>query len=223
VLVYVYGGPHAQVVVDGWGGIYTLWHQLMAQRGFLVFNLDNRGSAGRGKGWENAIYRQFGDRELQDQLLGVEYLRSLPYVDSRRIGIWGWSFGGYMACVALTRAPDVFRAGAAVAPVTDWLNYDTIYTERYMDLPKNNPDGYRQSSPVHFAGQLGGRLLLVHGTADDNVHLQNTIQMSKALIDAGRPFQLMLYPQMEHGIRSRECRIHLFKMIGEFMEAELRN
>jgi len=222
VLIYVYGGPHAQVVADNWSGAYYLWHQLMAQRGFVVFSLDNRGSAGRGKAWENTIYRRLGERELQDQLLGVEYLKTLPYVDPLRIGIWGWSYGGYMTCLAMTRAPGVFRAGVAVAPVTDWLDYDTIYTERYMDLPQSNPDGYRQSSPVHFAGQLSGKLFLVHGTADDNVHLQNTIQFSRRLIEAGRPFQLMLYPLMEHGIRSRESRVHLFEAMTEFWEDRLR-
>lgn len=222
VLVYVYGGPHAQVVADSWAGAYYLWHQLMAQRGFVVFSLDNRGSAGRGKAWENAIYRRLGDQELQDQLVGVEYLRTLPFVDAQRIGIWGWSYGGYMTCLAMTRAPGVFRAGVAVAPVTDWLDYDTIYTERYMDLPQSNPDGYRRSSPVHFAGELSGRFFLVHGTADDNVHLQNTVQFSRRLIEAGKPFQLMLYPLMEHGIRSPESRIHLFEAMTAFWECWLK-
>jgi dipeptidyl-peptidase-4 len=222
VLVYVYGGPHAQVVADSWAGAYYLWHQHMAQRGFVVFSLDNRGSAGRGKAWENAICRRLGEQELQDQLVGVEYLKTLPFVDARRIGIWGWSYGGYMTCLAMTRAAGVFQAGVAVAPVTDWLDYDTIYTERYMDLPQSNPDGYRQSSPVHFAGELSGRFFLVHGTADDNVHLQNTVQFSRRLIEAGKPFQLMLYPLMEHGIRSPESRVHLFEAMTAFWETWLR-
>ncbi len=222
VLVYVYGGPHAQVVADSWAGAYYLWHQLMAQRGFVVFSLDNRGSAGRGKAWENAIHRRLGEQELHDQLVGVEYLKTLPFVDAQRIGIWGWSYGGYMTCLAMTRASNVFRAGVAVAPVTDWLDYDTIYTERYMDLPQNNPDGYRQSSPVHFAGELTGQFFLVHGTADDNVHLQNTVQLSRRLIEAGKPFELMLYPLMEHGIRSPESRVHLFEAMIAFWETRLR-
>lgn len=222
VLVYVYGGPHAQVVADSWAGAYYLWHQLMAQRGFVVFSLDNRGSAGRGKAWENAIHRRLGEQELHDQLVGAEYLKTLPFVDAQRIGIWGWSYGGYMTCLAMTRASNVFRAGVAVAPVTDWLDYDTIYTERYMDLPQNNPDGYRQSSPVHFAGELTGQFFLVHGTADDNVHLQNTVQLSRRLIEAGKPFELMLYPLMEHGIRSPESRVHLFEAMIAFWETRLR-
>jgi dipeptidyl-peptidase-4 len=126
-----------------------------------------------------------------------------------------------MTCLAMTRAAGVFQAGVAVAPVTDWLDYDTIYTERYMDLPQNNPDGYRQSSPVHFAGELSGRFFLVHGTADDNVHLQNTVQFSRRLIEAGKPFQLMLYPLMEHGIRSPESRVHLFEAMTAFWETWL--
>jgi len=223
VIIYVYGGPHAQVVVHDWSATYYLWHQLMAQKGFIIFSLDNRGSGGRGKKWERAIYHKLGEQELSDQMIGVHYLRSLPYVDSQRIGIWGWSYGGTMTCLALTKQPDFFRAGAAVAPVVDWLNYDSIYTERYMGLPKNNEEGYRNSSPVHFVENLKSPLLLIHGTSDDNVHFQNAIQIFDALIKHNKQFQSICYPRMTHGIRDRKSRIHLFNLLTDFFEKQLKN
>jgi len=221
VLVYVYGGPGAQVVVDDWSPAYLLWHQLVAAKDCLVFSLDNRGSGGRGAAWERAVKGKLGQLELADQLAGVRYLKSLPYVDPERIGIWGWSYGGYMTCLALCAEPPVFRAGVAVAPVVDWRNYDTIYTERYLGLPADNPEGYREGSPVFQADRQEGAFLLAHGTADDNVHLQNAIQFNDALVKAGKQFQLMLYPGMEHGIRSRESRIHLFETMLAFLEEHL--
>jgi len=222
VLIYVYGGPHVQVVRREFGGKRHLWHQMLAQRGYLVFSMDGRGSYGRGHHWEEEIYRQMGKLELRDQLKGVEYLKSLPYVDSGRIGIWGWSYGGYMTLYALTHSKE-FVMGISVAPVTDWDFYDTIYTERYMSLPDLNPAGYRKSAPVNFAGDLSGELLLVHGTGDDNVHMQNTIQMTDALIDAGKDFDLMLYPQQQHGISPTNDRIHLYEKMTEFVEHHLGN
>ncbi len=222
-LIYVYGGPHAQVVVRDYSYAYSLWHQLLAQHGFVVFSLDNRGSTGRGKAWENSIYRNLGQRELADQMVGVRHLQGLPFVDPQRIGIWGWSYGGYMTCYALCNQPGVFRAGVAVAPVTDWRNYDTIYTERYMDLPDRNPDGYQSASPVHLADRIKGRLLLVHGTSDDNVHFQNSIQMIQAMVSRNVQFQFMPYPQMGHGISAKESRIHLFTMMLEFLDRNLRD
>lgn len=217
VIIYVYGGPHGQVVRNSFrSGKGNLWHQLMAQKGYIIFSLDNRGSWGRGHAWETAIYRCFGRRELQDQLCGVKYLRSLPYVDKDRIGIWGWSYGGYMTCYAMLNAPEVFKVGVAVAPVTDWRNYDTIYTERYMDRPQDNPDGYRESSPLTYASNLKGRLLIIHGTSDDNVHFQNAVQLVNELIKAKKQFELMIYPRQSHGISDRTSRIHLFTMITNY-------
>ncbi len=216
VIVYVYGGPRAQVVVNRWGGDRFLWHQLMAQRGFLIFSLDNRGSWGRGKAWELKIHRRLGYWEVKDQLAGVAYLKSLPYVDPQRIGIWGWSYGGYMTLMALFTAPEVFRTGIAVAPVTDWRNYDTHYTERYLERPQENPEGYRLSSPITYAAQVKVRFLLVHGMADDNVHVQDTVQLVDALIRARRPFDLMLYPGEKHGIRGPDARIHLFTLMTDY-------
>jgi dipeptidyl-peptidase 4 len=205
VVVHVYGGPHAQLVRNAWESESASEH-LLASRGFLVWSLDNRGSAGRGCAFEAPVHRDMGRVELQDQLVGVEYLKSLPYVDPARLGIWGWSYGGYMTLYALTHAPQVFRAGVAGAPVTDWKHYDTIYTERYMGTPENNPQGYETSSPLAKAGELRGDLLLIHGTADDNVHLANTMSFVDALTRAGRPYSLLVHPRMMHAFRAKENR-----------------
>ncbi len=222
VIVYVYGGPHAQVVRNAWSR-HGLWHAMMAQRGYVVFSLDNRGSWGRGKAWEDAVLRHLGVHELEDQLVGVDWLRAQPWVDGDRIGIWGWSYGGYMTLVALTRAPDVFRAGVAVAPVTDWRFYDSIYTERYMKRPVDNPEGYEDSAPLNFAADMKGRLLLMHGTADDNVHMQNSIRMVRELIDAGKDFDFMLYPGRYHGIHGTADRVFLYRKMTEFFDRWLRD
>ncbi len=213
VVVYVYGGPHAQVVRDGWGRQTALFHQVLASRGFLVFSIDNRGSASRGREFERALLRRLGKTELEDQLAGVAYLKTLPYVDPARIGIWGWSYGGFMTCYALTNAPGVFRAGAAVAPVTDWLRYDSIYTERYLKLPADNEAGYRDSSPVNQAGDLADALLILHGTGDDNVHWGNTLAFVEALYKAGKPYDLQVYPNKTHSIAGKEARAHLYNRI----------
>ena len=221
VLIYTYGGPHAQIVRNRWGGSRYLWHAFMAQNGYIIFSLDNRGSYGRGTEWEDPILKNMGHLELQDQISGVDYLKSLPFVDPTRIGIWGWSYGGYMASLAMFKSPGVFAAGAAVAPVTDWLLYDTIYTERYMKHPDDNPEGYEDGSPINFVEGLEGPFLLVHGSADDNVHMQNSMQLIKALIDDDKDFDLMLYPGKLHGISGSAARIHLFKRLTKFFEQNL--
>ncbi len=218
VIFHVYGGPHGQVVQNRFGDHFA---QILVNEGFLVFSMDNRGSAGRGHVWETPIHRHFGEIELEDQLIGLEYLSSLSYVDSDRIGIWGWSFGGYLTCYAMVKAPGEFHAGAAVAPVTDWRLYDTIYTERYMERPEDNPDGYHDSSPLNFADCLEGSLLLAHGVSDDNVHIQNTYNMVDALLKANKEYQLYAYPQKSHGIWGDEHRIHLFQRILDFFKEEL--
>jgi dipeptidyl-peptidase-4 len=205
VVVSVYGGPHAQVVTNAWGSGSPFAH-LLASRGFLVWSLDNRGSAGRGYAFEAPVHLDMGRVELQDQLVGVEYLKSLPCVDPARLGIWGWSYGGYLTLYALTHAPQVFRAGVAGAPVTDWKHYDSIYTERYMGTPEGNPKGYLSSSPLAKAGELRADLLLIHGTADDNVHLANTMSFVDALTKAGRPYSLLVHPRMLHGFLAKENR-----------------
>lgn len=222
VIVYVYGGPHAQVVRNGWGGRNALFHQVLASRGFLVFSLDNRGSAARGRAFERALGHRLGATELADQLAGVEWLRKQPFVDAGRLGIWGWSYGGYMTCTALTGAPGTFKAGVAVAPVTDWRLYDSIYTERYLGLPKENEAGYRDSSPVHRAKDFAGALLLAHGSSDDNVHWQHTIAFIDALYQAGKGYDLQIYPGKTHSIAGAAARAHLFRRIAEHFERHLQ-
>ena len=222
VVVYVYGGPHAQVVRDAWGKQTALFHQVLAARGFLVFSLDNRGSAARGRDFERALSGRLGKAELADQLAGVAFLKTLPYVDGARIGIWGWSYGGFMTCYALTGAPGVFTAGAAVAPVTDWRLYDSIYTERYLGLPAENEAGYAESSPVNQAENLRGALLLIHGTGDDNVHWGNTLEFVDRLYRAGKPYDLQVYPNKTHSILGREARTHLYRRIADHFERWLK-
>ena len=216
VLVHLYGGPHGQSVRRSWGGNNFLWHQMMAQKGYIIFILDNRGMAARGHAFEAHLHRRMGEIELQDQLKGVEYLRSQPYVDGARIGIWGWSYGGYMTLYAMTNAPEVYKAGFAGAPVTDWRQYDTIYTERYMDHPRDNEEGYKNSSPVTHVAKLQGKLLIAHGTGDDNVHYANTVEFVEQLIRAGKYAEVMLYPRRGHGISDSTARIHLFHRVTQF-------
>ncbi len=222
VVIQVYGGPHAQMVQDRFVARWDLVDRLFLERGFVVFCLDNRGSARRGAAFEGALFRRLGQVELEDQLTGVEYLKSLPWVDGSRIGLWGWSYGGFMTLYALTHAPEgTFRAGAAVAPVSDWRLYDTCYTERYLGLPDANADGYRKSSPVFAAEALSGRLLLIHGLADDNVHFAHSARMVDALLQAGKPFEMAFYPRQNHGIREPSHREDLFRRILDFFEEVL--
>ncbi|MCU1259111.1 MAG: peptidase dipeptidylpeptidase domain protein, partial [Bryobacterales bacterium] len=176
VIVMVYGGPHAQSVTNSWAGVN--WDQALAHKGFAIWQVDNRGSYGRGHKWESQVYHNLGELELEDQKAGIEYLKTLGFADTARMGMYGWSYGGYMTLFSLTHAPGLFRAGVAGAPVTDWRNYDTIYTERYMGMPKENESGYRKSSPVYSAAALQAKLLIVHNIEDDNVHFQNSLQMA---------------------------------------------
>jgi dipeptidyl-peptidase-4 len=213
-----YGGPGAQTVRDIWIGS-DLFDQILVQQGFAVLHVDNRGMANRGKAFALPIKHHFGPVELSDQLAALKQaLAQFPQLDGSRIGFWGWSYGGYLTLYAMEHS-DAFKSGVAVAPPTDWRLYDTIYTERYMGLPKDNEEGYRDSSAVNFAADLKGRLLEVHGTSDDNVHVQNTIQMVNGLISAGKQFQLMMYPAKTHGIFGSAARSHLFHMIDDhFLE-----
>ena len=213
-----YGGPGAQTVRDAWGTI-GFFDQILARQGFAVLKVDNRGMANRGKAFALPIKHNMGEVELADQLAATKQaLQQFPQLDGNRVGFWGWSYGGYFTLFALEHT-DMFKGGVSVAPVTDWRNYDSIYTERYMGLPKENEDGYKKSSPVNFAADLRGKLLEIHGTGDDNVHMQNTIQMVNSLIYAGKPFNLMLYPRKTHGIGGFQARTHLFHMIqGHFEE-----
>jgi len=215
VLVSVYGGPDAQVVRDAWDP-ENLWSDVLAQKGYIVWSLDNRGSTGRGHAFETPIYHQLGKIELADQLAGVKYLKSLPYVDGERIGIWGWSYGAYMTLTALFHAPDIFKAGVAVAPLGDWRLYDTAYTERYMGSPRTNEAGYHESSPANFVQNLKGKLMIAHGTGDDNVHFANTALLLNRFISAGKYPDLMIFPGRGHPISDRAAQIDLFNRITQF-------
>jgi len=217
VIVDVYGGPHIQLVQKRWDP-NSLFEQLLAQNGFLIWTLDNRGSWGRGHAWESAIFENMGKHELDDQLTGVAYLKSLPYVDGTRIGLRGWSYGGYMTLYALTHAPEVFKCGSAGAPVTDWKFYDSIYTERYMRTPSENPAGYKNASPLEAAPNLRAKLLIIHGTSDDNVHLQNTINFLDALIRAGKPYEFHLQPGQQHGFQGDAPRTYVDQRIWDFFK-----
>jgi dipeptidyl-peptidase-4 len=221
LIVNPYGGPGAQSVRDSWGGSSYLFDQVLVHQGFAVLHVDNRGMANRGKAFALAIKHNLGEVEFNDQMAAVKQaLQQFPQLDGSRMGFWGWSYGGYFTLYTMEKT-DLFKAGVSVAPVTDWRNYDSIYTERYMGLPTDNEDGYRKSSPVNFASDLHGSLLEVNGTSDDNVHMQNTIQMANSFINSGKQFQLMMYPRKTHGIAGSDARTHLFHMIDEHFEKNL--
>jgi dipeptidyl-peptidase-4 len=217
VFIHTYAGPHAPQVRNAWNnGMGNMWHQLLAQKGYIVWICDNRSASGKGVESTWTIYRNFGELELRDIEDGVAYLKSLPYVDGSRIGINGWSFGGYMTAYALTHSTS-FKIGISGAPVTDWHLYDTIYTERYMGTPQNNPEGYEKSSVVNAAKNLSGKLLLIHGTIDDNVHMQNSIQFIYALQKAGKQFEVMFYPKSRHGFSDPQLVKHMREMMLKFI------
>ena len=219
VIVDVYGGPGAQRVRRAWG---NLFQQLLAQSGYVVFTLDNRGSGFRGTAFESASFGKLGSIEVADQVTGVEFLRSLPYIDPKRVGVFGWSYGGYMALMCLTRAPDYFSAGVAGAPVTDWRLYDTHYTERYMGTPANNAIGYTDSSVLAHLDQLRSPLLLMHGMADDNVLFTNSTVLMSALQKLGKPFDVMVYPGSKHGLlRQQVVGPHAYAAILRFFDRNL--
>jgi dipeptidyl-peptidase-4 len=221
LIVYIYGGPAAQTVVKRWGGSNELFHQMLVKDGFAIFSVDNRGTPNRGKKFSTALRLQFGGIELKDQLAALEQLYAqYPQLDQSRTAMWGWSNGGSMTAYTLTHT-DRFKAGISVAPITNQRNYDSIYTERYMGLPKDNAKGYDDAT-VNMAGNLHGSLLLVHGTSDDNVHFQNTIQFVDALIRNGKQFRLMIYPNKTHGISGPETRSQLFRMMEDFWKEQLK-
>lgn len=218
VLMTVYGGPGSQTVTNSWGGSGFLWYQLLAQKGYIVVSVDNRGTGARGKEFKSVTYKNLGKWETHDQIEGAKYLASLPYVDGSRIGITGGSYGGYMTLMCMLLGADVFKAGIAVSSVTHWKYYDTIYTERYMLTPDDNPDGYLESAPTTHAAKLKGKLLIIHGTDDDNVHLQNSMAMIDALIKEKKQFETMVYPGSKHGIRDR---LHYYTKLTNFIIEKL--
>ncbi len=216
VLCHVYGGPMTPKVQDAWGGSIHAWHHMLAQRGSIVWVLDNRSSSGRGAVASWPIYRRFGQMELSDLEDGIAWLTSQRYVDPGRLGIWGWSFGGYLTAYAMTHS-ELFRMGIAGAPVTDWRLYDSIYTERYMAHPSGNPDGYRDSSVLEAADKLHGKLLILHGTMDDNVHIEHSMRLVHKLQQAGKDFETMFYPQSKHKIENPEQLYHMQRVMTNFV------
>ena len=217
-VVMVYGGPGIQMVRNAWSG--PTWDQVLANRGFVIWQLDNRGSMGRGHAFESVIYHNMGEHELADQKDGIAWLVAQGFVDPKRIGLYGWSYGGYMTLYTVTHAPGLIKAAISGAPVTSWRNYDSIYTERYMGLPDANPEGYRASSPVESAAGLDGtKLLMIHNFEDDNVHFQNTLQMADALEKAGKRFSMLIYPQKAHGVTGPVQRQLLESTTGFFEES----
>ncbi len=224
LLVYVYGEPAGQTVLDRWGGRRTLWHELLARQGYIVASIDNRGTpAPRGRAWRKVIYGEVGTLASADQAAAVRrILEQRPYVDPDRIGVWGWSGGGSMTLNALFRYPELYRVGMAVAPVPDQRYYDTIYQERYMGRPQDNPEGYRRGSPITYASALRGELLLVHGTGDDNVHYQGTAALVDRLVAAGKQFAMMAYPNRTHAIaEGAGTRRHLYGLLTRFLHEHL--
>ncbi len=221
VVLYQYSGPGSQNTGDTWAGSHYFFHQLLAQEGFLVAVVDTRGTGARGAAFKKMTYKELGKYELRDLVSAAKYFTTLPYVDQERLGIWGWSYGGYMAALAMTKASGVFKTGIAVAPVTNWRFYDTIYTERFLQTPQLNPSGYDDNSPLTHAGRLQGNFLIVHGTGDDNVHFQNSVQFESALIHAGKQFRSFYYPDKHHGIQGSKTRLHLYTMMLNFLQETL--
>ena len=222
VFMTLYGGPGSQEVLDGWMGADYWWAQSLAQQGYIIACVDNRGTGGRGEEFKKMTYLQLGHYETIDQIEAAKYLGKLPYADSSRIGIFGWSYGGYMSSLCLLKGNDVFNSAIAVAPVTNWKWYDTIYTERYMRDEKENSKGYEENSPINFADRLTGNYLLVHGGSDDNVHFQNSAEMANALIKANKQFDTYMYPNRNHGIYGDNARRHLYVKMTDFLNKNLK-
>jgi dipeptidyl-peptidase-4 len=215
-----YGGPHGQTAVRNWST--NLFGEYMAQHGYVVISLDNRGMARRGRAFSDPIYRQLGKVEVEDQVAGIRWLKSQPWVDPQRIGVFGWSYGGYMTAMLLAKASDEIAAGVAVAPVTDWKNYDTFYTERYLDTPQHNGEGYELSTVLHWLDGLKSPLLLMHGMADDNVLFTNSTQLMAALQQRGTRFDLMTYPGGKHGLSTPQMRKHAYHTIADFFDTHVK-
>ena len=220
-IVFVYGGPHAQVVANQWSMTCAMRIQYLRSQGCLVFSLDNRGSARRGLAFEGNIKHNMGEIEVRDQVDGVRWLIDNGLADPDRVGVYGWSYGGYMALMCLSRAPDVFKMGVAGAPVTHWDGYDTHYTERYMGTPQSNHEGYRESSVMANIDRLEGSLLIVHGLLDENVHFRHTARLINSLIRARKSYELLLFPNERHMPRSLEDRVYMEERISEFFERNL--
>jgi dipeptidyl-peptidase-4 len=206
-------------VKDEWAGPNYFWFQLLAQKGYIIVSVDNRGTGARGEAFNKCIYKQLGHLETIDQIETAKWLGKQTYVDASRIGAWGWSYGGYMTSLLMTKGADFFKAAVAVAPVTNWKYYDTIYTERYLQTPQLNPKGYDDNSPINYTNLMKGNYLIIHGTTDDNVHMQNAMEMVDALVKDKKQFDSFFYPNKAHGISG--VRLHLYQMMTDWFMANL--
>lgn len=221
VIVYLYNGPHAQLVTDSFPASGNLWYEFMAQKGYIVFSMDGRGSSNRGLKFEQAIFRKAGETEMKDQLQGVAYLKSLPYVDAARMGIHGWSYGGFMTTSFMLKNPEVFKVGVAGGPVIDWNMYEIMYTERYMDSPQNNPEGYKQANLLDKVQNLKGHLLMIHGAQDNVVVWQHSMKFLKAAVDHGVQMDYFVYPGHEHNVLGKD-RVHLMQKVTDYFDEYLK-
>jgi dipeptidyl-peptidase 4 len=219
--MYAYNGPGSNLVNNSWSTSDYFWHSLLNQEGYLVVCVDGRGTMGRGRDFKHATYLQLGKLETEDQMSVARQIGSWSYVDKSRIGFMGWSYGGYMAALMITKAPDLIKAAIAVAPVTNWKYYDNIYTERFMRKPADNRSGYEDNSPVNFVRNIKGRFLLMHGSGDDNVHMQNSMEMNAAMVKNNIPFEFMIYPNKSHGISGGLTRLHIYSKMLKFVKENL--
>ncbi len=221
LLMFQYSGPGSQMVANRWHGGRDYWHQHLAQKGYIIVCVDGRGTGLKGAAFKKVTQKELGKYEVEDQIAAAKQLAKRPYIDAERIGIWGWSYGGFMSSNAILKGNDVFKVAIAVAPVTSWRFYDTIYTERYMTTPQENPSGYDDNSPINHVEKLKGDYLLIHGTADDNVHVQNTMRMVEALVQANKQFDWAIYPDKNHGIYGGNTSLHLYTKMTKFLDEKL--
>ncbi|MEL6485088.1 MAG: prolyl oligopeptidase family serine peptidase, partial [Bacteroidota bacterium] len=221
LFMFQYSGPGSQQVADRWFGANDYWHQMLVSQGYIVACVDGRGTGLKGRDFKKVTQKELGKYEVEDQIAAAKQLSELPYIDEARTGIWGWSYGGFMSTNCLLKGNDVFEMAIAVAPVTSWRFYDTIYTERYMQTPQENASGYDENSPLNYPEMLKGKYLVVHGSGDDNVHVQNTMRMIEALVQANKPFDWAIYPDRNHGIYGGNTRLHLYTKMTEFVKNNL--
>ena len=219
--MFQYSGPGSQSVKNSWNSSNDYWYMMLAEQGYIVACVDGRGTGFKGAKFKKSTQNDLGNLEVQDQIAAAKQLGALPYIDASRIGIWGWSYGGFMSSNCLFKGPDTFKMAIAVAPVTSWRFYDTIYTERYLKTPQENAKGYDDNSPINFVNGLKGEYLLVHGSADDNVHVQNTMRLIEALVQANKQFDWAIYPDKNHGIYGGNTRLHLYTKMTNFIKENL--
>jgi dipeptidyl-peptidase-4 len=219
--MFQYSGPGSQEVANNWLDYNDLWHTMLAQQGYVVACVDGRGTGFKGAAFKKITQKELGKHEVEDQISAAKTFAKYTYIDASRIGIWGWSYGGFMSSNCILKGNEVFKTAIAVAPVTNWRFYDSIYTERFMQTPQENPSGYDDNSPINHVSKLKGNFLLIHGSADDNVHVQNTMTMIEALVQANKQFDWAIYPDKNHGIYGGKTRLQLFTKMTNFIKEKL--